>query len=75
MATSYTKEQIFNFLSEIPDPEIPVIDIYELGVLREINIQDNKIDARSKLKWCAACKNGLPHKPPNTANGENAKPE
>ncbi len=30
------KQRILNLLSEIPDPEIPVITIVELGVIREI---------------------------------------
>lgn len=37
-----TKENIFSLLSEIPDPEIPVISIVELGVIRDINIIDQK---------------------------------
>lgn len=37
----YTKEQIWEFLSEIPDPEIPVISIVELGVLRKIEINES----------------------------------
>jgi ring-1,2-phenylacetyl-CoA epoxidase subunit PaaD len=37
-----TKEKIFALLSEIPDPEIPVITIVELGVIRKINIIDQK---------------------------------
>lgn len=36
----YSKEQIFSLLSEIPDPEIPVISIIDLGVIRDINITD-----------------------------------
>lgn len=32
----HSKEQIFNLLSEIPDPEIPVINIIELGILRDV---------------------------------------
>jgi len=36
-----SKEYIFEVLSEIPDPEIPVISIIDLGVIREINIIDN----------------------------------
>lgn len=32
-----TKEYVFALLSEIPDPEIPVINIVELGVIRNIN--------------------------------------
>ncbi len=33
-----TKEHILSLLSEIPDPEIPVISIVELGVIRDIHI-------------------------------------
>jgi ring-1,2-phenylacetyl-CoA epoxidase subunit PaaD len=36
-----TKEDIFNLLSEIPDPEIPVISIIELGVIRNVEIINN----------------------------------
>lgn len=36
-----TKQDILALLSEIPDPEIPVITIVELGVIRDINIVDN----------------------------------
>lgn len=40
---NYTKEQIWNFLAEIPDPEIPVITIEELGVLRNVEILPGKV--------------------------------
>ena len=36
-----SKEQILSLLSEIPDPEIPVISIIELGVIRDITMIDN----------------------------------
>lgn len=36
----YSKEQILSLLSEIPDPEIPVISIIDLGVIRDINMTD-----------------------------------
>jgi len=36
----HTKEEIFNILSEIPDPEIPVINIFDLGILRDIILDD-----------------------------------
>ncbi|PKP50536.1 MAG: phenylacetate-CoA oxygenase subunit PaaJ [Bacteroidetes bacterium HGW-Bacteroidetes-12] len=39
----YTPQQIWDFLSEIPDPEIPVITLVDLGVLREIEILSDKI--------------------------------
>ncbi|MDP1801564.1 MAG: 1,2-phenylacetyl-CoA epoxidase subunit PaaD [Bacteroidota bacterium] len=37
-----TKENIFSLLSEIPDPEIPVISIVELGVIRDVKIFGDK---------------------------------
>jgi ring-1,2-phenylacetyl-CoA epoxidase subunit PaaD len=39
----HTKEKIWEFLSEIPDPEIPVISIAELGVLRKVEIEKSKV--------------------------------
>ena len=36
--TSFSKQQIIDILSTIPDPEIPVINIKELGVLRDVEI-------------------------------------
>lgn len=36
-----TQEYILSLLSEIPDPEIPVITIVELGVIRDINLIDD----------------------------------
>jgi ring-1,2-phenylacetyl-CoA epoxidase subunit PaaD len=36
-----TTEQIFKLLSEIPDPEIPVININELGILRDVKWDGN----------------------------------
>jgi ring-1,2-phenylacetyl-CoA epoxidase subunit PaaD len=36
-----SKDHILSLLSEIPDPEIPVISIIELGVIRDITIIDN----------------------------------
>ena len=39
---NYTENQIWEFLSEIPDPEIPVITITELGVVRAIETNPTK---------------------------------
>ncbi len=33
-----SKEEIYSLLSEIPDPEIPVITIEELGILRKVEL-------------------------------------
>lgn len=37
------REAIFKFLGGIPDPEIPVINIAELGVLRNVELEDDKV--------------------------------
>ena len=39
-----SKESIFSLLSEIPDPEIPVISIVELGVIRDVIISRKDIE-------------------------------
>jgi ring-1,2-phenylacetyl-CoA epoxidase subunit PaaD len=38
-----TSSEIFKLLSQIPDPEIPVINIAELGVLRKVEVVDDKV--------------------------------
>ena len=40
----YSKEEIIHRLREIPDPEIPVIDILELGVLRDVIIDEDRVE-------------------------------
>jgi metal-sulfur cluster biosynthetic enzyme len=35
------KEEILRLLNQIPDPEIPVINIVELGVIRDVLIDNN----------------------------------
>jgi ring-1,2-phenylacetyl-CoA epoxidase subunit PaaD len=41
-----TKENIISLLSEIPDPEIPVITIAELGVIREVIITEENVEVK-----------------------------
>ncbi|MBA2610441.1 MAG: phenylacetate-CoA oxygenase subunit PaaJ [Bacteroidetes bacterium] len=41
-----TKENIFSLLSEIPDPEIPVISIVELGVIRDVTFDEKNIEVK-----------------------------
>lgn len=36
-----TENQIYNLLSEIPDPEIPVINIVDLGILRNVKFDND----------------------------------
>lgn len=37
-----TVQDVKNILSEIPDPEIPVISIEELGILRNVNFVNDE---------------------------------
>jgi ring-1,2-phenylacetyl-CoA epoxidase subunit PaaD len=38
-----TVEQVWAALDEIPDPEIPVISLVDLGVIREIAVEGNRV--------------------------------
>jgi ring-1,2-phenylacetyl-CoA epoxidase subunit PaaD len=38
-----TAEQVWNALEEIPDPEIPVISLVELGVIRSVDVSDGHV--------------------------------
>ena len=33
-------DEVYNLISEIPDPEIPVITIKDLGILRGVRVED-----------------------------------
>ncbi|NUM30726.1 MAG: phenylacetate-CoA oxygenase subunit PaaJ [Bacteroidetes bacterium] len=39
-----SKDNILKILSEVPDPEIPVISLQELGIIRDVKITDNLIE-------------------------------
>ena len=39
-----TEAQVWEALAEIPDPEIPVISLVDLGVVR--GVEDSNLDAR-----------------------------
>jgi ring-1,2-phenylacetyl-CoA epoxidase subunit PaaD len=41
---NYSEKDIFSFLEEIPDPEIPVISIVELGVIRHVKPLDKEVE-------------------------------
>jgi ring-1,2-phenylacetyl-CoA epoxidase subunit PaaD len=55
----FTKEQVWNFLEEVPDPEIPVISVVGLGVVREVifeNIDNITIVITPTYSGCPAMK-------------------
>lgn len=43
MVIELTKEKIWEYLSEIPDPDIPVISITDLGVVRNVEVTGEKV--------------------------------
>jgi ring-1,2-phenylacetyl-CoA epoxidase subunit PaaD len=38
-----TKDQVWDALGEIADPEIPVISLVELGVVRDVEVDDGRV--------------------------------
>ena len=55
---SYSEKEILSFLEEIPDPEIPVISIVELGVIRKVISSEKgvEIDITPTYSGCPAMK-------------------
>jgi ring-1,2-phenylacetyl-CoA epoxidase subunit PaaD len=41
-----SKQEILNLINEIPDPEIPVITISELGVIRDVIVNGDKVEIK-----------------------------
>jgi ring-1,2-phenylacetyl-CoA epoxidase subunit PaaD len=37
----HTEEQIWEFLKEVTDPEIPVLNIVEMGIVRKVDIAED----------------------------------
>ncbi|RYF89461.1 MAG: DUF59 domain-containing protein, partial [Chitinophagaceae bacterium] len=40
------KQEIWSMLEDIPDPEIPVISIVDLGIVRDVVLDNENIDIR-----------------------------
>jgi ring-1,2-phenylacetyl-CoA epoxidase subunit PaaD len=51
-----TERQVWDALAEIPDPEIPVISLVDLGVVREVEVVDDhvRIDFTPTFLGCPA---------------------
>ncbi len=41
-----TAKQVWDALAEIPDPEIPVISLVDLGVIRDVGVQNGNVHVR-----------------------------
>ena len=35
-----SEAQVYEWLADVPDPEIPVLSILDLGIVREVTIKD-----------------------------------
>ena len=50
-----SREQVFSWLSEVADPEIPVLSITDLGIVRDVQIDDEVIvDVTPTYSGCPA---------------------
>lgn len=43
---TYSREQIWDFLREVTDPEIPVLNIVEMGIARQVEIDNGQITVK-----------------------------
>ena len=51
-----TEQQVWDALAEIPDPEIPVISLVDLGVVKDVSVEDGavRIDFTPTFMGCPA---------------------
>lgn len=42
-AQSVTEAQVWDWLEDVPDPEIPVISVVDLGVVRDVGVNKGKV--------------------------------
>lgn len=43
---SLSKSKIWSWLEEVTDPEIPVLNIVEMGIVRDVEIKDNQVTVK-----------------------------
>lgn len=43
VAATVSRKQVLDWLSEVPDPEIPVLTITDLGIVRDVTVNDEVI--------------------------------
>ena len=51
-----TRDEVFELLTGIPDPELPVVDIVELGIVRDVSIDGDsvRVDVTPTYSGCPA---------------------
>ena len=40
----HTEDEIWNFLASVPDPEIPVLSVIDLGIVRQVNVGADSVE-------------------------------
>ncbi|MFM9984917.1 MAG: 1,2-phenylacetyl-CoA epoxidase subunit PaaD [Flavobacteriales bacterium] len=50
------KEQIYSILETVKDPEIPALNVVEMGIVREVNVQNSTIIITPTYSGCPAMK-------------------
>ena len=52
----YAEEQIWEWLGEVPDPEIPVVSVIDLGIVRKVDVREASvaIDVAPTYSGCPA---------------------
>ena len=53
-----SKEQLLTYLTEVKDPEIPVLDVVEMGIVRDVHLEGNtlRVDITPTYSGCPAMK-------------------
>ena len=44
MSAENNVQQVWDWLADVPDPEIPVVSVVDLGIVRNINIGDDTVE-------------------------------
>jgi ring-1,2-phenylacetyl-CoA epoxidase subunit PaaD len=44
MPSAETEKQVWAWLEEVPDPEIPVVSVVDLGMVRRVNVDDSGVE-------------------------------
>ena len=49
-----SESQVWDALAEVPDPEIPVISVVDLGVVRDVRVEEGRVQSSSRRRFSAA---------------------
>ena len=51
-AGNINKETILSILEEVKDPEVPVLSILDLGIVRDVKVEDDQVDIVITPTYC-----------------------